>query len=66
MEPLPSFRTPRDGLAALTERIRAASVSRPAKSLRYVDNYASLKITAANYKAELKEKLRKKYARPSR
>lgn len=53
----------RHGVPAFMERLSRASAERPPKCLSYLDDYPRSSVAAKGYKAALREKLAKKYAR---
>jgi hypothetical protein len=56
----------RHGVPAFMERLSRASAERPPKCLSYLDDYPRSPTAAKGYKAALREKLAKKYARAHR
>ena len=56
----------RHGVPAFLHRLRAAGGERPPACLKYLDDYPRTQVRAKGYKAELRRKLSKKYARANR
>jgi hypothetical protein len=53
----------RHGVPAFMERLSRASAERPPRCLSYLDDYPRSPVAAKGYKAALRKKLAKKYAR---
>lgn len=56
----------RHGVPEFVRKMRVAGERHPPKCLDYLDEYPRSTVSAKNYKAALKEKIRKKYDRANR